>query len=140
MWRDRTFCQCFFSRDTRKFMARWTFCTCNNKSVSVMMVKWFETHQEPWSLFPHSFISGFIPKIHFNVFKNLALRAMKLNIGAFCSKVSGFLEVYIPNIFSHGDSTKFPRSWLSTLQFSKKVLSGSNFLNKIYTPNYFLCI
>merc|ERR1712029_398014 len=27
MWRDLTFCQCFLSSDTRKFMAKYTFCT-----------------------------------------------------------------------------------------------------------------
>ena len=27
MCSDLTFCQCFFSKETRKFMAGWTFCT-----------------------------------------------------------------------------------------------------------------
>ena len=34
MWRDLTFCQCFFSRDTRKFMAKWTFWASSSSVIS----------------------------------------------------------------------------------------------------------
>ena len=33
-WRLFTFCQCFFSSDTRKFMARWMFWTSSSSVIS----------------------------------------------------------------------------------------------------------
>lgn len=34
MCRDRTFCQCFFRRDTRKLIDRCTFCTNSSGVIS----------------------------------------------------------------------------------------------------------
>ena len=36
MCRDFTFCQCFFSRETRKFMARWMFWTSSSSVIPTL--------------------------------------------------------------------------------------------------------
>ena len=36
MWRLFTFCQCFFSSDTRKFMAKWMFWTSSSSPISTL--------------------------------------------------------------------------------------------------------
>jgi len=34
MYRERTFCQCFFRRETKKLIAKWMFCTSWSSSIS----------------------------------------------------------------------------------------------------------